>query len=124
MKIKTDFVTNSSSINFIFSCPVRITEGELGISPAHAVEKFECLDTIENLISYAQDDPCDWITKITGPRRFWQLGERWYGICKDIINGGNYAIRVKMNNNYWDETERMKNYIEGHGGVTVVHEHD
>jgi len=124
MKIKTDFITNSSTVNFIISCPIEVTKNDLNTSAGHVIENFEVFTKMEELIRYTQADDCDWITKVRGPYRYWNLQKDWYVMCKQIILDGDIAYHMAVNNNYWDEMDRMENLFRNKGGSILLREHD
>jgi len=124
MKIKTDFVTNSSTVVYIISSPKEIDKDILHITPGHALEEYITLKTIEELTEYTQSEKCDWITKITGPYRFWQMNRERYQICKEIIVSGNIAIHMDINNNYTEEMSRVENIFVDRGATILIKEHD
>ena len=71
MKIKIDYVTNSSSCCFLISSPREITKTELhdlGVQPS-MFNNFGCISTIEKLIEHVDCEPCDWVLADFGEQR-------------------------------------------------------
>jgi len=124
MKIKTDFVTNSSTIVYFISCPKEIDKDILHVNPSHALEEYTVFKTMEELIEYTQSEKCDWITKVTGPYRFWQMSQEYYQRCKEIILSGNIVIHMDINNNYTDEMRRIEDIFTDRGATIDIKEHD
>lgn len=124
MKIKTDFVTNSSTVVYFISSPKEIDKDILHVTPAHALEEYAVFKTMEELIEYTQSEKCDWITKITGPYRFWQMSQAYYQRCKEIIISGNIVIHMDINNNYSEEMSRIENIFIDRGATIDIKEHD
>ena len=89
MKIKTDFITNSSSCCFIIQTPNVLGDSDIFEKGFHGrFNQFHSCGTIEELIAHTDDEPCDWVKKITGPRRFWGVIKERYEIAKKVIENG------------------------------------
>lgn len=111
MKIKTDFVTNSSSIGYVLEVSKDFDVIDLlyrnGITLNRVDDdSYECSD-VEELISYAQGEPCDWVDKVRGPRDWYHLGPTIYEACEKAINNDNKAVYISISRNYWDRVEHF-----------------
>ena len=99
MKIKWDFVTNSSSCCFLLLSADKITETEFidsGIRPS-VINDFQCMSTIEELIAYTESaKECDWVMKVRGPIRFWGMKKEWYEKGKEILQYGDHVVCIDI----------------------------
>ena len=116
MKLKADFITNSSSAAYVVSLkPGEIPEFEDFISDMDAnpeysnegVRVWERFDTKKQLYEYATDRPYDWASKAMAPV-LEQMDERTFNICLEAINNGCVAFYTAVDYNACDEFEQSK----------------
>ncbi len=128
MKVKWDFVTNSSSCCFLLSSEVEIRESDiidLGTRP-NAINAFHCLSSIETLISYTEGDenkPCDWVMKARGPVKYWGMQRQWYEKARQLIEEGNHIICVDIERNY-DDVDNFEEALVKLGMHIIYQEYD
>lgn len=103
MKIKSDFVTNSSSNCYILldtSKKGRFSEiddilekcsKELEYVDSASLDSTFC--NLEELDEYTNDGPLDWVQKARGPR-MWNLGRDMYDECKRVLKNSEGMIHI------------------------------
>ncbi len=106
MKIKLDFVTNSSSIMYLISSSKKLTKVALldeGYKGGSCFHDFASIDNRERLIEYFDQEPCDWVKRITGPTKFWGGSREWYKMGERIISDGDFATFISVERSSFDE---------------------
>jgi len=81
MKVKYDFVTNSSTTSYIFVVPFKKFDADTIRSfdySGNVLEDITYFEKMENIIGWVQDSPVDWVNPIMGPRQYVNLSKESY----------------------------------------------
>ena len=119
MRIKADFVTNSSSVAYILEARYPIYRKDIRWS-FHKWENLRCFWTKKQLIAYTQHHKTDWINIARGPDKFYNLHEGEYQKCLEIIKQGKVAVYARCDQ-HRDYTKFISE-IENRGARTLHRE--
>jgi hypothetical protein len=118
MKVKLDFVTNSSSATFVFESSTKILRKDIEKHMRlYYAESFRCFNNKKSVISFTEAGYGDWVSKARGePATFWNMGRPEYNAACEALREGNYCIYACVDRNDPDRLEKFQDLVENEGG--------
>lgn len=121
MKIKNDFVTNSSSTYYILAFAQKFLRKDMEKHfRFYFDEHFRCFDSRRKLAKFTQAEDLDWISEATArPTQFWGMTEECFNRAAREIEKGNFAVFVDIGRDKIERREKFCNLVRQLGGAIV-----
>ncbi len=118
MKIKADFVTNSSYTMYVISFDEKFLRKCFDqYFTLRTGEYFRLFDDKIKLIKYTQQKDVDWITEATKmPLKFWGMGKEEFKEAISILDEGKFAAYVVLERKDYERLEKAEDIIRENGG--------
>lgn len=129
MKIKFDFVTNSSTTSYMICMPQKFDEKNIENLSANVLQGIEIFNDLDDLIVHTQDRGLDWLNEACGPNRYEMMCKEDYEKLRDcfVEHGDKVKIlQVNFERSWGQESDSFEARLQGlvfqNGGFVVFTE--
>ena len=118
MKIKQDFITNSSSATFVFEASEKILRKDVEKHFSFVfAETFRCFNNKKSLVQFVEAGESDWVSKARGePAMFCKMDPMCYRESCKVLNRGKFALYASIDGNDFDRLEKFMDIVGDCGG--------
>ena len=119
MKIKADFITNSSSTMYVIEFDREFLRKDFEIyMQLRTGEYFNFFNDKMKLVKFTQQEDVDWITEATKlPLKYWGMSDEEFDLCIKIFDEGNFPVYAQIDRNYDERRVEAERIIMNSGGI-------